>query len=496
MMDLSLYLVTDHKCANCEDVVQEAVDNGATIVQLREKTLDTGALISKAQRIHNITEQAGIPLVINDRIDVCLAMDAEGVHLGNDDMDPSTARRLLGPNKIIGVTVHSLDELKKVISEGIADYVGIGAVYGTATKVLKCPPMGTAGVRVLMEYLLNNEIDLPSVLISGIDENNCAQVIEESTYQGRRAQGVAVVSCIMSSSAPGIITKLIRNKMDLLYHTRRMAIEKIQKIRERPPMIHHLTNTVVQNFSANVTLALGASPIMSGEPSEFHELTEMNNSALVLNGGAARVGEVKLSRGMEAYFKAGKHIVFDPVAIGASSFRRQFNTDLFLSHTPSIVKGNTGEIITLINSCMGEGGASDLMRGVDSTVNISPCELKKLIQPFTYKYQCIVVSTGASDTICFRDKAIAIGGGSPLMPFITGTGCSLGSVIASFVADIPINTYDEVFEAVVDAVACYKHCAKRAHDKCEGTGTFQAHFIDELNRLDKFRVMECEVCEL
>lgn len=136
-VDYSLYLVTDSTAAilgdrRLDEVVEAALRGGVGVVQLRDKTSDTAALVATARRLHAVTRRHGVPLLVNDRVDVALAAGCEGVHVGQDDMDLSLARRLLGPDAIIGVTVGTVDEALRAC-EGGADYLGIGTVYATPT---------------------------------------------------------------------------------------------------------------------------------------------------------------------------------------------------------------------------------------------------------------------------------------------------------------------------------------------------------------------------
>jgi len=137
VVDYSLYLVTDSRPAilqgrDFSDVVKQAIHGGARIVQLREKSLSTADFIKRAKALRYIAHQNGIPLLINDRVDVALAVQCDGVHIGQDDMDVGTARRLLGPDAIIGVTVSSEEEALRACQDG-ADYLGIGTVFATST---------------------------------------------------------------------------------------------------------------------------------------------------------------------------------------------------------------------------------------------------------------------------------------------------------------------------------------------------------------------------
>ena len=133
---LKLYLVTDRNLSqgrSLEEVVSEAVIGGVTIVQLREKEATTGEFIELAIRLKEILKSYNVPLIINDRVDVALAVDAAGVHIGQSDMPYALARKLLGSDKIIGLSVENMDDLLKA-NELDVDYIGISPVYGTPTK--------------------------------------------------------------------------------------------------------------------------------------------------------------------------------------------------------------------------------------------------------------------------------------------------------------------------------------------------------------------------
>jgi len=136
-LDLSLYLVTDSTPEILGDkdichVVEEALKGGVTLVQYRDKHADTSVLIETASKLHTVTKQYNVPLLINDRLDVCLAVGAEGVHIGQDDMSLSEAKKLLPQDAIIGVTASSLEEAEAAIKNG-ADYLGIGTMFATPT---------------------------------------------------------------------------------------------------------------------------------------------------------------------------------------------------------------------------------------------------------------------------------------------------------------------------------------------------------------------------
>lgn len=190
--DLLLYAVTDRSWLNVNrlaDDVEQAIQGGATLIQLREKALSTRDFINTAEEIKEVTEKYHIPLIINDRLDVVLAVDAAGLHVGQGDMPAEVARRLLGKDKILGVSVTNVAEAIQAEREG-ADYLGAGAVFPTGTK-------SDAGFveRPELERIARS-VGIPVVAIGGINETNTLLL------KGTGIQGIAVVSAIFGKDSP------------------------------------------------------------------------------------------------------------------------------------------------------------------------------------------------------------------------------------------------------------------------------------------------------
>ncbi len=191
--DLSLYLVTDSELAgyrSLEEIVSEAAAGGVTIVQLREKDLPTGEFVARARRIKAALAPYSIPLIINDRIDVALAADADGVHIGQSDMSFHDARAILGEEKIIGLSVESMEQVVAANALDV-DYIGISPLHATPTKSDTAAPFEIEGCRravALSEH--------PSVAIGGINLGNAAQTMATGV------DGVAVVSAIICAPDP------------------------------------------------------------------------------------------------------------------------------------------------------------------------------------------------------------------------------------------------------------------------------------------------------
>ena len=195
---LKLYLVTDRDLSlgrSLDEVVSEAVAGGVTIVQLREKDASTGEFVELALRLKDILRPYNVPLIINDRVDVALAVDAEGLHIGQSDMPYEIARKLLGPDKIIGLSVENMGDLLEANKLDV-DYVGISPVYGTPTKTDTAEPFGLEGLRRAVQLSVH-----PTVAIGGMNASTIADVMEAGT------DGVAVVSAICSAESPRLAAK-------------------------------------------------------------------------------------------------------------------------------------------------------------------------------------------------------------------------------------------------------------------------------------------------
>ena len=193
MPDFSLYLVTDRSLAHGRstvDIIRAAVAGGATCVQLREKHASTRDFLNEAKAVRALLAGSGVPLIINDRIDVALAVNAEGVHLGQTDMPIADARRIVGKSMLIGISAECVEDALRAEAEG-ADYVGISPVFATPTKTDTAPALGLSGVAAIRA-----RVSLPLVGIGGIGPANAAEVIRAG------CDGIAVVSAIVAAPSP------------------------------------------------------------------------------------------------------------------------------------------------------------------------------------------------------------------------------------------------------------------------------------------------------
>lgn len=493
--DYSLYLVTDSTMVPDSttflDQVKNAVDNGATIVQLREKDILTLDFIIKAQKVLEITRPKGIPLIINDRVDVALAVDADGVHVGQDDMPAKLVRQLIGKDKILGVSCTNEKEISQVCEESVADYVGLGTLYPTNTKNVKnvCGPIGIRKMlKVLSKYKQQGK-HIKSVAIGGINRTNATKVMFQCQVPGYLVDGVAVVSDIMASehsaAATSELLKAIKSPNPWIWE----ASGSLSSAKSKP-LVHHITNNVVKNFSANVTLAIGASPIMSELAEEFDEFAALPTPvSLVVNLGtpSSQIMDVFLS-GVKAYNNHGRPIVFDPVAAGASKARLEACRVLLNAGYFSVIKGNLGEIMALdkLVSTHPTDLAETLMQGVDLLAAADENAIKALCVRVAKEFRAIVVVTGQLNYIYDGTQVhdcdpTIIKGGSVHMGLITGTGCSLGSVIAAKIA-LAKHQKSDLLSAVEEAVTIYNQAGELAAKDVSGSGSFMIRFLDELSQ--------------
>ncbi len=192
MNPYKLYLVTDdqQELETLKFVVEQAVAGGVTMVQVREKHGDVRAFIERAQAVKSILAGTGVPLIINDRVDVALAVDADGLHLGQSDMPAELARQLIGPDKILGLSIETEQQLQEADSLPI-DYIGLSALFATPTKTNLKKYWGYGGIKIALETT-----KLPIVGIGGINESNIPQLVESGIH------GLALVSAICHAEDP------------------------------------------------------------------------------------------------------------------------------------------------------------------------------------------------------------------------------------------------------------------------------------------------------
>jgi len=216
-VDLRLYAIVDPEHAGGRTLpalARMVAEGGATLVQLRDKISETRAMVETARAIKHALAPLGVPLLINDRVDVALAAGADGVHVGQTDMDTADARRLLGPDAIIGLSINTPDLADKAPIE-LLDYVGIGGVYATMSKQQKKPPIGVEGLRRIVEVFQRRRPGFPGCAIAGITAANAAATIAAG------AEGVSVISALSNAPDPVAAARALRAVVDTALAQRR-----------------------------------------------------------------------------------------------------------------------------------------------------------------------------------------------------------------------------------------------------------------------------------
>ena len=205
-LDTRLYLITDSTGFSEEEFlfrVEEALKGGARLLQLREKEKTTREYLELAGKVHKLSKKYNVPLIINDRVDIALAIDAEGVHVGASDMPVHLARKLMGDKKIVGATAKTVSWAKEAFKQG-ADYLGVGAIYPTSTKV-KTVLTSTETLNDIC-----NSVPIPVNAIGGLNKDNI------DVLKGIPCSGICVVSAIMKSDSPKTATtELIQRAKEL-----------------------------------------------------------------------------------------------------------------------------------------------------------------------------------------------------------------------------------------------------------------------------------------
>ncbi|KAL5523852.1 hypothetical protein ACEPAG_8025 [Sanghuangporus baumii] len=516
-VDYSLYLVTGRDLlpsgADYYETLEESLKGGVTLVQVREKEADTREFLEIAKRTKEICNKYNVPVLINDRIDIALAMEADGVHVGQSDMPASLVRKLMPQGLILGVSANTPAEAAKAVEDG-ADYIGIGPIWNTSTKKDIKNVLGVRGVGQILDALEGS--DVKAVGIAGINERNVLRTLHGSvSIRNRSLNGVAVVSALMASkkpyeaakalsavvkgflSTPPLLSRLDTSSL----HTEGIVnavAHLLSEVREGSPVIHQITNNVAINQSANITLALGASPIMATAPQEMEDLSKISG-ALLVNFGTITDKDGMLEAGK--WVNARKNpIVFDPVAVGATKFRYETAQELLNTWQASVIKGNPAEIGTLANSDEVKS------RGVDSAgsgfANPAP-----MLRELARKERCVIAMTGKTDWVSDGSVTISSSNGHEYLSQITGSGCIVGSSVATFCAAANLSAksgttddhlphprlvYGDMLIGVIGGMLAITIASELAAERQDvlGTGTFLPALVDELYHLTPEKILK------
>ncbi len=200
-----LHVITDttvQKSFSHAELARRAIRGGADTIQYRSKSNDIRLMIDEARAVREICRAHGVTFLVNDRVDLSLAVDADGVHLGREDMEIATARRILGPGRIIGGTVRNREHLAEAVAAG-ADYVGLGPIFGTTSKTLAIAPLGLERVREVAA-----DSPIPIIAIAGITAANAAEVIAAGAW------GVAVIGAVAAAPDVTVAAAALRSALD------------------------------------------------------------------------------------------------------------------------------------------------------------------------------------------------------------------------------------------------------------------------------------------
>lgn len=249
-------------------------------------------------------------------------------------------------------------------------------------------------------------------------------------------------------------------------------MNSLEKIRQENPLVVCYTNDVVKNFTANGLLSIGASPAMSEAPEEAEEFYKVAGALLINIGTLTKANEKDILEIGKIANQQGTPIVFDPVAVGASTYRKQFCESFLSEINVSVIKGNASEILTLVDS-------NTTMKGTDGETDLDVVTIAKKAYE---KYQTAIVITGREDVIIQDNQIVKLSNGSPLLAKITGAGCLLGGLVAGFLFR---NTHPSL-QVLEESVSYYNIAAEIAEksEKVNGPGTFLPQLLDEMYQLN------------
>ncbi|MDD6289763.1 MAG: thiamine phosphate synthase [Eggerthellales bacterium] len=465
-VDYTLYLVTDQDLMSTqtlEQAVEQACEGGVTLVQIREKKASQDEFLDVARRCKAITDRFGVGLIVNDNPHVAAQIGALGVHVGQDDTPVPQVRQIVGPDAIIGVSAHTVEEAQRAQAEG-ADYLGIGGITLTATKP-DAPALTFAQLDAIVE-----SVDIPCVVIGGVN----ARTIP--LCHGHGFAGYAVVSAIIAqpdiaAAAAGLRRVIARNDLPSADAALRdQILTCVETVKATNPMAPSITNFVTIDYVANAQLAVGGSAAMVYLPDEGEMLA--GSPSMYLNMGTLMpvYGET-IPRTGRALAAAGTPWVLDPVGIGIGSLRTQLLQSL-RDCRPGIIRCNASEAIALA-SLWGLTQAEDSgVRGVDSTDSVDSAQAAAVALA-RHTGGAVAVS-GEVDLVTDGFRVARVKGGSPLLTCITGSGCSLGGVAAIYA------TAADPFAAALTATVAYNLAADRAAQTAQAPGSFKVAFLDAL----------------
>ena len=459
-----LYAVTDRSWLGgrtLEEQVEDALKGGITMLQLREKDLPEDEFEQEALRVQQLCRAYNVPFIINDNVALAAKIGADGVHVGQGDMDPAEVRRILGPDAIIGVTAKTVEQAQAAEAAG-ADYLGSGAVFGSATKT-DAIPMTLDRFREICAC-----VSIPVVAIGGVGPQNIRQLA------GRGMSGFAIVSGIFAAEDITGRCRELRSTAEELCPavSAETVMELCGTVRSLRPVVQCITNIVTVNDCANALLAVGASPTMAHHPDEAADLAAFTD-ALVCNMGATE--NITAMNQSGKYTRERSHpIVLDPVGCAGSAWRRQQCLDLIEAVHPACIRGNAAEITALALGC-------DTGRGVDAPASgqFGGDSIADYALALSARTGAIVVASGAVDCIAYDGQYSEIHRGSAWMSRITGSGCMLSSLLGAFLA--AECSARSAWACCYMMAVCGERAEARVREAGLGTASYHIALIDELS---------------
>lgn len=474
--NLHLYLVTD-EAAKCRhgllETVRKAVDGGVTIVQYRSTNPDAGTCYREALPIRDFLAARGVPFIVNNRIDLALALDADGVHIGQRDLPVPSVRAMIGPDKILGLSVSNMDQLRAV-DASLVDYLGMGPVFPTISKLNAPPVLGVKGFAALA-----SRSPLPVVAIGGLDAERARrcgprerpQALPQSPpFAERRTRKPPHGRWPdRPSFRKHWTTRHSFKRHAFIIRPCQRRLLRSGKIREEAPLVLSLTNSVVQPLTANLLLAAGAVPAMLNDAEETVEMLRGGTGALLVNLGTVthEQGAVMQTAVQEAN-RLNIPWVLDPVAVGALSLRTRLARQL-KEQTPRIIRGNASEIMAL-------AGYSSVTKGPESTS--SSADALQAARELALHTGAAVLVTGRTDYSTDGHQVVSTENGHPMMSRVTGVGCSMGALAAACAAVSPSPLQAAVSTAVLMGIA-----GEMAFEQSPAPGSFAVSLLDCLYSL-------------
>ena len=539
-LDLSVYLVTGRELLppgkDYFVSLEESIRDGhVPIVQIREKSATFQEFLDIARASLTICDKYHVRMIINDNIDVAEHLpERVGLHIGQEDEKIEYARRRLGPNRIIGLSVHTVEEAQAALNSDV-NYVGIGPCWPTKSKdgVKDDDALMLCGARDIVASLRresastppSKHTSLPSVLIGGLNARTARRSLLGSSTEHAMADGIAVISAIVSRQDPDVAAKelhdivtsarrehtsnsscrvqsneLVKQSQELLtaHHARydcNTRKHDTSRVTLPRPLVQSITSHVSSNFSANITLAFSASPIMSHEAQEAEALSYAQGSLLLNLGSISSEARRGMSVAGPAANERGKPVVLDPVGVGATSYRLATVHSILNETQVTLIKGNAAEIAALC-------GSNDAKaQGVDSVGELRSAPA--LVRRLARQEGAFVLLTGEVDYLTDGECVIESRCGSEMLGCVTATGCSLGCMVAAGLAAaqvkygiqlgcqtqqrrVPPRTHSALLVGALAALLTFTIASERAAERptVHGPGSFIPALVDEVAGFD------------